>query len=74
VGLEAKPPLGYRATASGQRSEGRNPEASILGVGVGRDPQSLGRGSWGSQGASLTSHEILLYLIMYRKYFRKCWL
>src|SRR6218665_3427587 len=53
------------------------PGASNLGT-EGRDPQILGRGSQGGTqgGGSLESwmgREILLYLIMYRKYVRK-WL
>src|SRR6218665_3528697 len=41
--------------------------ASILGWVGGHDPQILGRGLWGSW----TGHDILLYLIMYRKYILK---
>ena len=48
-------------------SRGVNPGAE------GRDPQILGRGSQGGSLESWTGREILLYLIMYRKYVRK-WL
>src|SRR6218665_336611 len=47
--------------------------ASIMGGWESR-PQILGRESWGSRGGrwgSWTGREILLYLIMYRKYLRK---
>ena len=51
------------------------PEVPVLGI-EDCNPQILGRGSWGSQGGSYkggsyTGREILLYLIMYRKYVRK---
>src|SRR6218665_3640288 len=48
------------------------PGASILGA-EGRDPQILGRVVAGGSLESWTGREILLYLIMYRKYVRK-WL
>ena len=44
--------------------------ASILGFG-GHDPQILGRGRRRVAGGSWTGRDILLCLIMYRKYFRK---
>jgi len=49
--------------------------ASILvGCTEGRDPQILGRRVEGGAGGSWTGREILLYLIMYRKYAWKWWL
>src|SRR6218665_2546359 len=48
------------------------PGASILGA-EGREPQILGSGVAGGSLESLTGCEILLYLIIYRKYVRK-WL
>jgi len=49
-------------------------EVSILGGWGVATPQILGRGSWGVSRGSWTGRKILLYIIMYRKCFRKWWL